>query len=246
MARRHPFLQDEPVDHVEDGAARPGNGIEIGRVVEIGRGKQFLDGPIPGAALAALSVIGHAPAGIPGQSEDGDRLACEQGLETHGGGHRVDAVHRLDQADRIDRVAQQDGALVVKDVAEIAALPAGTDFRMGFDVDGRVGVFSPRCGQHRLEGLWSGPAHGDAVVACSLVDDEDTPDVVLPEDFFIEIGRVIILAQSVFEDQGPGPFDIRFQTGNQVDLGIQELFQRRRPAAVIIDALLIPHDGKRW
>ena len=178
IAPRHLALAHQPVHHIEDGATLVRDRVQIAGVVKIGRSKQLIDRALAGAPCQGrrigLAVVRRAPTRIPRHAKHADGFARQQGFEPHRRSHHIDPVHALDQAQRIDRLAQHHGALpagshTVLHLRQIAALAARCHFGVCLDVNRGLRVFSPRRRQHGGKGGGIGPAQRHTQVACGLV-----------------------------------------------------------------------------
>ena len=236
-------LAQQPFDDIEDRAALVGFRIQITGVVEIRRREQFIDRAPAIAARAGLPIIRHAPAGIPGQAEYRHRLARQHRFKAQRRRHHINLVHLFDQAERIDRLAQQHGARVILNGGQIAALAARADFRMRFDINDGLRIFRARGGQHGGKGVGVGAAQPNAQVACCLVHYQYA--AASGRQIRRQWRRMVVLAQPMLKDQRPGPGDLVGDAGQQIGGRIEQIFQRAGAAAVVIDTDFIDHQRQR-
>ena len=127
------------------------------------------------AALAAVdraAVLGQAPSGIEGLSENLRLVPGEDGLEPQLRGHRVDRRRAFHQHPRGQRIGAEADAVACGLGPVMAGAMAAGGFRVGLDDDARAGIFFLRQHQHFAERPVRGTAKPDRGIALRLVDDQ--------------------------------------------------------------------------
>ncbi|CFT82324.1 Uncharacterised protein [Bordetella pertussis] len=218
--------------------------IQVAGVVEIRAGEQLLDAARAAAPLAALAIVGHAPAGIPGHAEAGHGLVQHQGFEPHLRTDHIDPVHLFQQGQGIHVVAQRHRIGVVGNPRQIARLVAGRHLGMRLDADQRARALRPRRRQHGLEGGRLGATQGHAHVAFGLVHHQH-PAPAVGRHAGGQEAALVVLRQAAFAHQlhgfGHGVLDAVEQRARRRQQALQLGFARR----VVVDAQAIDHQRQR-
>ena len=118
-----------------------GIGVEVATVLQIGCGEE-LQQVAGGAALGLnkavdlwVAVVAYAPSGIPRQAEGGQWFAAQSASKPHLRGNAINFIDVLQQRNRIDVFCQKMGAVLLRQLGQIALFFAAQNIGMGFDPD---------------------------------------------------------------------------------------------------------------
>ncbi|SUV87833.1 Uncharacterised protein [Bordetella pertussis] len=218
--------------------------IQVAGVVEIRAGEQLLDAARAAAPLAALAIVGHAPAGIPGHAEAGHGLVQHQGFEPHLRTDHIDPVHLFQQGQGIHVVAQRHRIGVVGNPRQIADLsPAATSGCVLTQISA-PGLSARAAASMASKVGRLGATQGHAHVAFGLVHHQH-PAPAVGRHAGGQEAALVVLRQAAFAHQlhgfGHGVLDAVEQRARRRQQALQLGFARR----VVVDAQAIDHQRQR-
>ena len=196
--------------------------------------------PLHGGVVG-LAVIRHTPACIPGHTKAGDRLACQQGLKTHGGADHIHLAHLLDEGEWIHRLAQHHHAFTVLHSSQVATFTATAYFRVGFHINGRLRVFIQRGLQHVCKTLRTGAAQSYAHISRRLVNHQHALRITRTQGIWRQVWRMVVFAQAGLQQSRTRLHRAAARACQHIHRACQQLLQRTGLGAVVVNTCIVYH-----